>query len=422
MVTYDARGTPVRLDAVMTVGPSPADAPAAERLYELQNMEAVGRLAGGIAHDFNNLLTGILSYCDLILQELRSDDPVRADVEQIRRASLRAADRTHQLLAFSGRQILQPQVVSLNAVADGLVVMLRRLLGAARTLEMALEPDLWPVFADPGQLEQVVIHLVTNARDAMPDGGRVTIATANVAFQGSARVPVGRGTLGPGEYVRLSVTDTGIGMDPAVQARIFEPFFTTKSPGHGAGLGLATAIGIVRQSGGEIAVESAPGAGTAFHVYLPRSREPVPTAPPTPPSRSLLGGTETVLLVDDEAEVRASARRLLERYGYKVLETAHGAEALRFFDANADRIGLVLTDVVMPEMNGRELVERLRAAHPSAKVLFMSGYTETAIVVDGRLPPNTGVLEKPFTVEELLRQVRTVLDGVPPGQPAPPAG
>jgi PAS domain S-box-containing protein len=379
-----------------------------QQLRQAQKMEAVGQLAGGIAHDFNNLLTGILSYCDLILQEIRGGDPIRADLEQIRHAGLRAAGLTRQLLAFSRRQVLQPRVLSLNSTVAELDGMLRRLLAADIMLESELDPALGYVLADPGQIEQVLVNLVVNARDAMPRGGRVRIATANVrlAAEGEER-PNG---VRPGVYVALSVTDTGVGMDLQTQARIFEPFFTTKEPGKGTGLGLSTVYGIAQQSGGHVTVESAPGQGATFTVYLPRHDAAAAAIPARHDRRSLPGGRETILLVEDEAAVRSSARRLLERYGYTVMEARHGADALRMVEEGGPEVDLVLTDLVMPEMGGRELVERLRARRPTLKVLYMSGYTEKAITADGIMPPRTGFVEKPFTVEQLLRRLREILD------------
>jgi signal transduction histidine kinase len=368
------------------------------QLRHAQKMEAVGQLAGGIAHDFNNLLTGILSYADLVLGELRPGDPVRADLEQIRHAAQRAAALTRQLLAFSRRQVLQPHVLSLNGCVAELDAMLRRLLGADVTLETELDPGLWYVQADPGQLEQVLVNLVVNARDAMPAGGRVTIATANLP-------------LSHGAYVTLSVSDTGIGMDAATQSRIFDPFFTTKEQGKGTGLGLSTVYGIVEQSGGHVTVESAPGQGATFTIFFPRHSAPALGLPPGADRRSLPAGTETLLLVEDEAAVRTSTRRLLERQGYTVVEARHGADALRIFEEGGRPIDLVLTDLVRPEMGGRELVERLRARHPGVKVLYMSGYSERAVAVDGVMPPRTGFVEKPFTVEQLIRRTREILDG-----------
>ena len=336
-----------------------------EQLRHAQKMEAVGQLAGGIAHDFNNLLTGILSYADLMLQELRPGDPIRADLEQIRHAGDRAAALTRQLLAFSRRQVLQPRVLSLNASVAELDSMLRRLLGADVALETGLDADLGYVLADPGQLEQVLVNLVVNARDAMPTGGRVRIDTANLQLQ-AADDARGNGVR-PGAYVTLSISDTGVGMDVPTQARIFEPFFTTKAPGKGTGLGLSTVYGIVEQSGGHIAVESAPGQGATFTIFLPRYLGSNGPGIVQHDRHTLPNGTETLLLVEDEAAVRGSVRRLLERQGYTVVEARHGADALKIVDAGVQPIDLVLTDLVMPEMGGRELVERLRARQPVAQ-------------------------------------------------------
>ena len=378
-----------------------------EQLRHSQKLEAVGQLAGGIAHDFNNLLTGILSYSDLVLQVLRPGDPLRGDLEQIRHAGERAAALTRQLLAFSRRQVLQPRVLSLNASVTELVSMLRRVLGAEVSLETELEPELGHVLADPGQLEQVLVNLVMNARDAMPHGGRLTIATGNLQLNATDDAR-GNGVR-PGPYVTLSVTDSGVGMDVPTQARIFDPFFTTKESGTGTGLGLSTVYGIVEQSGGHIAVESAPAQGSTFTIFLPRHAGPAPVTPDQADRRSLPVGNETLLLVEDEAAVRTSARRLLEQHGYTVIEARHGAEALRIME-DGRQVDLVLTDIVMPEMGGRELVERLRARHPAMKVLFMSGYSERAVTQDGIMPPGTGFVEKPFTLEQLTRRTREILD------------
>jgi two-component system, cell cycle sensor histidine kinase and response regulator CckA len=381
-----------------------------EQLRQAQKMEAVGLLAGGVAHDFNNLLTGILSYSDLLLQELRQGDPIRADVEQIRHAGQRAAALTRQLLAFSRRQVLQPKVFSLNAIVGDLDAMLRRVVGADISLETELDPALWYVLADPGQLEQVLVNLVVNARDAMPWGGRLHIRTANHHLDIDS--PERANGVRPGDYVTLAVRDTGVGMDVPTQARIFEPFFTTKEAGKGTGLGLSTVYGIVEQSGGHIAVESAPGQGATFTIYLPRyvgTNEAAVSG--RTDRRTLPGGNETLLLVEDEAAVRSSARRLLERHGYTVLEARHGADALRIVEEHAPDIDLVLTDLVMPEMGGRELVERLRARHPRLKVLYMSGYSDKAITPDGILPSGTGFVEKPFSVDQLMQRLREILDG-----------
>ncbi|HWB40774.1 MAG TPA: ATP-binding protein, partial [Gemmatimonadales bacterium] len=379
-----------------------------EQLRQAQKMEAVGQLAGGIAHDFNNLLTAILSYCDLLLQEVRQNDPIRSDVEQIRQAGQRAAGLTRQLLAFSRRQVLQPKVLSLNSVIADTDGMLRRLLGADIVLDMSYDPGLWYVLADPGQIEQVLVNLVVNARDAMPQGGRLAVSTSNREFAAdSANRPNG---LRAGSYVAIEVSDTGAGIDPANHARIFEPFYTTKDPGKGTGLGLSTVYGIVQQSGGQITVESALGRGATFTVFLPRHIGGDPAPASKVDRRRLPGGTETLLLVEDEAAVRSSARRLLERQGYHVLEARHGADALRIAEESSRPIDLVVTDLVMPEMGGKELAERLRAHRPGLKVLFMSGYTEKVITAGGVMPPNTGFVEKPFTVEQLMRRLREILD------------
>jgi PAS domain S-box-containing protein len=379
-----------------------------EQLRQAQKMEAVGQLAGGIAHDFNNLLTGVLTYCDLILQEVRQGDPIRSDVEQIRHAGQRAAGLTRQLLAFSRRQVLQPRVLSLNSTVTELDGMLRRLIRADIGLETELDPALWYVLADPGQIEQVLVNLVVNARDAMPQGGRITVTTANRQYPAAGlERPNG---VRPGSYVALTVADTGQGMEPHIQARIFDPFFTTKEPGKGTGLGLSTVYGIVEQSGGHIGVESAPGRGATFTIHLPRYEGTGAALPTRGDRRTLPGGAETLLLVEDENAVRSSARRLLERHGYTVLEARHGADALRIVEETDREVDLVVTDLVMPEMGGRELVERLRTRRPALKVLFMSGYTEKAITTDGLMPPRTGFVEKPFTMEQLLRRLRELLD------------
>jgi PAS domain S-box-containing protein len=379
-----------------------------EQLRQAQKMEAVGQLAGGVAHDFNNLLTGVLTYCDLILQEVRQGDPIRSDVEQIRHAGQRAAGLTRQLLAFSRQQVLQPRVLSLNATVAELDGMLRRLIRVDIALETELDPSLWQVLADPGQIEQVLVNLVVNARDAMPNGGRITVSTANREYPAaSTERPDG---VRPGTYVVLTVADTGHGMDLRTQARIFDPFFTTKEPGKGTGLGLSTVYGIVQQSGGHIAVESAPSRGATFTIHLPRYDGSGAALPSRANRSTLPGGTETLLLVEDETAVRSSARRLLERHGYSVLEARHGADALRIVDQGEREVDLVLTDVVMPEMGGREMIERLRIRRPALKVLFMSGYTERAITTDGVMPPRTGFVEKPFTMEQLLQRLRELLD------------
>ena len=379
-----------------------------EQELQAQKVEAIGRLAGGVAHDFNNLLTGILSYSDLILQELRPNDPIRADVEQIRDAGQRAAGLTRQLLAFSRRQLLHPRVVSLNTMVTELEPMLQRLLGTGARLEIELDPDLGNVLADPAQMEQALVNLVLNAREAMPQGGLLRIVTSNVDPEPSSWQQENGNPAGT--FVSLTVSDSGVGMDAATRSRMFEPFFTTKRTASGRGLGLSTVHGIVEQSGGQIAVESEPGQGTTFTIYLPRYWGPE-TAIGTASQHLPQVGTETLLLVEDEAAVRASVRRLLEWHGYTVLEARNGEDALRVYEANESGIDLVLTDLIMPEMGGHELVERLRAHNPGLRVLFMSGYTERAFTSNGAMPPGTGFVEKPFTVETLMRRLREVLDG-----------
>src|SRR5467141_1945059 len=329
-----------------------------ERLRQAQKMEAVGRLAGGVAHDFNNLLTVITSYSELLLEDLGSDDPKRDDVEQIRKAADGAAALTRQLLAFSRQQVLQPKALDLKATVTGTEKLLKRLIGEDIQLTTFLAPDLGVVKADPGQIEQIIINLAVNARDAMPAGGRLTIEAANVDMD-EAYVR-GHAPAGPGRYVMLALSDTGIGMDEATKARIFEPFFTTKEPGKGTGLGLATVYGIVKQSGGFIWVYSEPGQGTSFKVYLPRVEEPAePAAVPTATAEPLRG-TETVLLVEDAASVRMVTRQVLERYGYTILTAEDGLEALEIAKGFGKSIHVVLTDIVMPRMRGPALAKRLK--------------------------------------------------------------
>jgi PAS domain S-box-containing protein len=372
-----------------------------ERAREGAKMDAVARLAGGIAHDFNNLLTGILTYSEVILQELRSSDPIRADIEQILHAGQRGAVLTRQLLAFSRRQLLQPTVISLNTLVLELEPTLNRLLGTEVTLETELDPLLANVLVDSSQMEQVLVNLALNAREAMPNGGRLVISTANAQLERDGRDPAGT-------YASIAVRDTGIGMDEATKARIFEPFFTTKHGPSGAGMGLSIVYGIVEQSGGHLCVESAPGRGSCFSIYLPRYTGAELAA--TAGERAPQGGTETLLLVEDEMTVRSSMRRLLQWHGYRVLEARNGIDALRVYEDNAPGIDLVLTDLVMPEMGGQELVEQLRVRNPDLKVVFMSGYAEKTITSNGALPSGTGFVDKPFTVEILMRRLREVLD------------
>ncbi|WP_439631777.1 response regulator [Gemmata sp.] len=377
-----------------------------DQYRQAQKMEAFGQLAAGVAHDFNNLLTIINGYCDLLLDELQDADPRRASAGEIREAGGRAAALTAQLLAFSRKTILEPKVIDLNDLVRRTGKMLERTLGEDVALRLALAPGLDRVKADRGQLEQVVVNLAVNARDAMPTGGRLTIETRNVEVApGDRRFP----DLRPGPYAQLSVGDTGVGMTDEVRAKIFEPFFTTKGVGKGTGLGLATVYGIVAQARGRIDVATAVGAGTTFSVLFPAAAHEdaaAPAATPAPVAR----GTETLLLVEDEPAVRRFARRSLEALGYAVLEAGNGAEALRAADAHAGPIHLLVTDVVMPEMGGRDLAEAVRGRRPEARVLFVSGYTDDAVVRNGVVQATDAFLQKPFSPVALARKVRATLD------------
>jgi len=380
-----------------------------EQLQQAQKMEAIGRLAGGVAHDFNNLLTVISGYSQLILDRLSSDDPTRAHVFQIKEAGDRAAALTRQLLAFSRKQVLSPQVLDLNRIIAGINKMLPRLIGENIEMVTMGFPGLSCVKADPGQIEQVIMNLAVNARDAMPQGGRLTIETANVEL--GANYPGQHPVVVPGLYVMLAVSDTGTGMGPEVKSRVFEPFFTTKEQGKGTGLGLSTVYGIVKQSGGYIWVYSEPGKGTTFKIYLPASTEAAEAAKKTEERLRVTGGPETVLVVEDNDSVRSFVRGVLESRGYTLLEAGGGEEALKLIENHPDPIHLLLTDVVMPRMSGPELAAHLAPLHPEAKVLYMSGYTDNAIVQHGALDAGTHFLQKPFVPETLARRIREVLDG-----------
>jgi nitrogen-specific signal transduction histidine kinase len=379
-----------------------------QQLIQSQKMEAVGRLAGGVAHDFNNLLTAIFGYAELLTEELPEGSPARKDVEEIRKASERAASLTRQLLAFSRQQVLQPVVLSVNDLVEDVEKMLRRLIGADVELRTALAPDAGNVRADPGQLEQVILNLAVNARDAMPTGGKLTIETQNAELSemyAEAHQPVV-----PGAYVMLAVSDTGVGMDAKTQGRIFEPFFTTKGKNKGTGLGLSTVYGIVKQSGGYIWTYSEPGHGTTFKVYLPHVDAPVEPAVRPPDPGGALAGTETVLLAEDDELLRPLARGLLEKLGYTVLDAGTAAEALTLARAHEGPIHLLIADVVMPGESGRLLARRLAELRPDLRVLYTSGYTDEAIVHHGMLEPGLNYLQKPFTPAALAGKVREVLD------------
>jgi PAS domain S-box-containing protein len=378
-----------------------------EQLRHSQKMEAVGRLAGGVAHDYNNVLTAINGYAELLMAGLRAGDPLRKHAEEILKAGSRAAALTHQLLAFSRKQILQPRVLDPNGVVSNMESMLRRLVGEDVELTASLAPDVGRIRADPGQLEQVIMNLVVNARDAMPRGGTVTIETANVEFD---RKYVERRTeVQPGRYVLIAVTDTGCGMDAATLEHLFEPFFTTKEQGKGTGLGLSTVYGIVKQSSGHIWVYSEPGRATTFKIYFPRVDAP-PDAPPAPAPVGPVSGHEVVLVVEDHEFVRALATAVLGQCGYTVLEAANGGEALLICEKHEGPIHLMITDVVMPKMSGPELVERVRPIRPELRILYTSGYTDNAIVHHGALDEGTPFLQKPFSPRALAEKVRELLD------------
>ncbi|MBS1243165.1 MAG: sensor hybrid histidine kinase [Nitrospirae bacterium] len=379
------------------------------QLLQAQKMESIGRLAGGVAHDFNNILTAILSYAELSLMKLPEHDPLRGHLISIQEASEKAATLTHQLLAFSRRQVLEMKVVDLNDVIRGLAKMLTRMIGEDMPLELRTGATASFVRADEGQIEQVLMNLAVNARDAMPSGGRLVIETADANPDDA--VLKSQGVADPGQYVMLSVTDSGAGMSAEVRERIFEPFFTTKELGRGTGLGLATVYGIVKQHGGHIIVDSEPGKGTIFRILLPLTAGPGPQQA-AEPSGPLPEGTETLLVVEDDELVRGLIDEVLAPLGYRVLTTASGDEALKTSDSFPGHVDLLLTDVVMPGMNGRQLAEVMRTRRPGIKVLFMSGYTQDALSTQGILEPGVALIHKPLRAGTLARQIRQVLDSV----------
>ncbi|HET9222517.1 MAG TPA: PAS domain S-box protein [Roseiflexaceae bacterium] len=379
-----------------------------QQLLQSQKMESIGSLAGGVAHDFNNLLTVIQGYCDLLEEEIGDGSPLLEELGQIRLASQRAAALTSQLLAFSRKQILSPAALALNDLVANMHKMLERLIGEDVTLMTTLEPDLRPVMADAGQIEQVIMNLVINARDAMPTGGKLIIETSNVDLDESYSITHPEAPVGP--CVVLMVSDTGSGMDEITQARIFEPFFTTKEPGQGTGLGLATVYGIIRQSGGEISVASQPGHGTMFRILLPASTNTASAPADSPAYPATSGGSETILVVEDDKQIRNLVRTVLRNQGYTILEAADGNAALAIARQHPGSIDLLVTDVVMPLMSGRELAEQLSQARGQIKVLFMSGYTDDAVVRHGLLMAKVEFLAKPFSPLKLAGKVREVLD------------
>ena len=413
LVLLTAAGTPLTLEGNISCTSSDGRPPRIRGIYRdvterkrvedqlrrAERMQAAGRLAGGVAHEVNNMMTGVIGFSEFLMRSLEPADPRRSEVTEIIKAGTRAADVTRQLLAFTRQQFLRPETLTVNGVVRDLEKMLRRVLGEDHALELALDADAGEIRADRGQLEQVLVNLMLNARDAMPGHGRATIATRVVELddeyaRGHDGVAIPRG-----QYVQLTVTDTGVGMPPDVQARIFEPFFTTKPVGQGTGLGLSTVYGIVKQSGGFIWVHSAPGLGTTFKIDLPRVGATHSPPPTTRRPRATPGGSETILVVEDEDLVRALATRSLAERGYRVIEAREGSEALRQLELHPSGVDLVISDVVMPEMGGRELARRLGTQRPSLPVLFISGYTGEDVIQRGLLEPGAPFLPKPFSPE-----------------------
>jgi signal transduction histidine kinase/CheY-like chemotaxis protein len=385
-----------------------------EQLLRAQKLDGLGRLAGGIAHDFNNLLTLILNYATFAAKELEEGSPVREDVERIRRAGKRAAALTRQLLAFSRNEIVEPRVLELNDVVKDVERLLRRTIGENIDFTTDLGPSVWRVKVDPGQLEQVLLNLALNARDAMPRGGRLAVSTRNVTLGDAAQSE--ETTVPPGRYVEVAVSDSGAGMTEEVLSHLFEPFFTTKERGKGTGLGLATVYGIVKQAGGEVVARSTPGRGSTFRVLLPATDEPLTDEHDVRSPLDLRGRGETVLVVDDDETVRALVARILSGASYRVLEARDGGTALLRASGHRGGISLLLADVVLEGMSGKELAGFLAPLRPETRVLYMSGYPDSDIVVAGAIAPGTNFLQKPFSEERLLRRVREIIDGGPPGE------
>jgi len=379
-----------------------------DQFRQAQKMEAVGRLAGGVAHDFNNLLMVVSGYTEVLMEALDQNDPLLVKVQAIQQAADRATTLTRQLLAFSRKQLLELKVVDVNSIVADMERLLRPLIGENIDLTTKLTPNVGHTRADAGQLEQVIMNLVVNAKDAMPDGGRILIQTSEADPDTARRE---HSLIEPGTYILLSVSDTGAGMDRETQSRIFEPFFTTKEKGKGTGLGLSTVYGIVKQGGGYIFAQSEPGCGTTFRIYLPRVADPADSPRVDKHAQTAAGGSETVLLVEDEESVRELVRETLKTRGYRVIEASDGIAAMRVSEEYQGNIEILITDVVMPGMSGRELAKRVAAARPNIRVLYLSGYTEDAIIHEGALEPGTGFLQKPFTLQVLARKVREVLQG-----------
>ncbi|MFZ0447963.1 MAG: response regulator, partial [Desulfatiglandaceae bacterium] len=380
------------------------------QLRQAQKMEAIGTLAGGVAHDFNNILTTIIGYADLMLMNIDTDKPLTEEIKEIKKAGERAAALTRQLLAFSRKQIVEPKILDLNKLLTGIEKMLVRLIGEDIEILMIPESALWKIDIDPGQMEQVIMNLVVNAKDAMPMGGKLTIETVNIDLDQNYFTDHSIVEKQPGSYVILTVSDTGIGMEKGVQEHIFDPFYTTKGIGKGTGLGLSTIYGIVKQNNGFIWAYSEPGQGSTFKIYLPKVKRDVKEEEKEQPPVENLSGSEIVLIVEDDYSLRKLAQKSLQPHGYRVLVAENGEDALRISKEHDGTIDLMMTDVVMPKMGGKETAERLQAIHPQMKVIFMSGYTDDAIVHHGVLAPGLNFLQKPFSPKGLARKVREVLE------------